>query len=416
MLLGGEIISKDQLHLRSQSKNELRNEIDKTEMDFILYLRAKNIPENIIAMIQSKTKILAKSHWLLCIDSIKDKLKRNSIQSKSFESLEDSGHSATDMFLNFNTKWKQNSYIKQHTDIIIPKKILLDSSFSKTRAPKIDANRKILLKHDKLVYVSILDTLKNLIKNKNIKQLFYEKNDSSRGVYKNYSDGSLYKDSELFKERPNSFQIHLYYDGVNFTDTASANPVKMGQFYFQIGNIHPQHNSKLKHIHLVMSVEQELIEEYSFAEILEPLINDIKKLENGIEINGSLEYGTITAFRGDNLASHQVGGYKEGFTAHRSCRTCMGSLEEIRVMIREDKSLLRTSEQYDKQIKKLESAKTKKEFTELSKDYGLNGSCALDKLKYYSSLYGLPPDIFHDLFHGCIPSTLQQLLKKKLKG
>lgn len=40
--------------------------------------------------------------------------------------------------------------------------------------------------------------------------------------------------------------------------------------------------------------------------------------EGPMNINGS-----IASFVGDNLGSHAVGGFKEGFSAVRPCRHCM---------------------------------------------------------------------------------------------
>ena len=39
--------------------------------------------------------------------------------------------------------------------------------------------------------------------------------------------------------------------------------------------------------------------------------------------------GTVIYFSADNLGAQFIGGYKEGSQAHRKCRDCMGSEEEI---------------------------------------------------------------------------------------
>ena len=59
--------------------------------------------------------------------------------------------------------------------------------------------------------------------------------------------------------------------------------------------------------------------------------------ENGWEfvIDGVSKkmYGTVTVFSGDNLASNAMGGFKEGGTAYRHCRQCLGTLDETRTMV-----------------------------------------------------------------------------------
>lgn len=48
-------------------------------------------------------------------------------------------------------------------------------------------------------------------------------------------------------------------------------------------------------------------------------------------INGGNQtyHGTLIFFSGDNLGAQYIRGYKEGSQAHRRCRYCMGSEEEI---------------------------------------------------------------------------------------
>ena len=40
--------------------------------------------------------------------------------------------------------------------------------------------------------------------------------------------------------------------------------------------------------------------------------------------------GTIAYVSGDNLGSSLVGGFKESASAHRKCRQCLGSEEEVK--------------------------------------------------------------------------------------
>ncbi len=59
--------------------------------------------------------------------------------------------------------------------------------------------------------------------------------------------------------------------------------------------------------------------------------------ENGWEfmIDGApiKMYGTVTVFSGDNLASNAMEGFKEGMTAYRHCRQCLGTKEEVRIEV-----------------------------------------------------------------------------------
>ena len=48
-------------------------------------------------------------------------------------------------------------------------------------------------------------------------------------------------------------------------------------------------------------------------------------------INGEKQHyqGTVIYFSADNLGAQLIGGFKEGPQAHRKCRDCMGSEDEI---------------------------------------------------------------------------------------
>ena len=45
-------------------------------------------------------------------------------------------------------------------------------------------------------------------------------------------------------------------------------------------------------------------------------------------------YGTVAAIAADNLASNALGGFKEGSTAHRGCRQCMATPDDISTKVR----------------------------------------------------------------------------------
>ena len=67
-------------------------------------------------------------------------------------------------------------------------------------------------------------------------------------------------------------------------------------FYFVLGNLPPQYRSRQKEIHLAIMCSSKLISKYGYQKILQPLVEDLWKLENeGIYI------------KSDNCV-HQTGG------------------------------------------------------------------------------------------------------------
>ena len=52
-------------------------------------------------------------------------------------------------------------------------------------------------------------------------------------------------------------------------------------FYFVLGNVSPLFRSKIRHIQLVALAKSERLKKYGVNAILEPIVNDIKKLVCG---------------------------------------------------------------------------------------------------------------------------------------
>ncbi len=50
--------------------------------------------------------------------------------------------------------------------------------------------------------------------------------------------------------------------------------------------------------------------------------------------------GTVALVSADNLGANLLGGFKEGSIAHRPCRQCLGTLEEIKELVRMEATVL----------------------------------------------------------------------------
>lgn len=122
-----------------------------------------------------------------------------------------------------------------------------------------------------------------------------------------YCDGESYKQSKLFNEDPCALQIQLYYDEVdvcneigsrctvhkigectwtfklavkyNFVVSNTCKLYFLGVIYYTLGNLHPKYRSALKGIHLLNVTFYNLIVKYSIDKIMEPIVMDVKTLE-----------------------------------------------------------------------------------------------------------------------------------------
>lgn len=133
-------------------------------------------------------------------------------------------------------------------------------------------------------------------------------------------------------------------------------------------------------------------------------------------------FGTLTVVSADNPASSALGGFKESTAALRHCRQCMATSEEastkvicihvqLSVVLRihvcasyqfQDKDFtLRTLEDHRHQCDILEEDISN--FTENSKEYGVNFRSILMELTYFDVCSGaLLPDVMHDLLEGVL--------------
>lgn len=321
------------------------------------------------------------------------------------------------VFDGIDTKWKQDRYFEKNKSLIVPRKIPLDPAFKKGKQPKFGENRSIDMIQESLMYISIVDIIKSFMSNPSYVKLLQCNKSPTPGVFKSLEDCIHFKDNAFFRKNKDSLQILLYYDDINLNDTASSRPQKMAMFYFTLANLCPSRKSSLKFIYLTLPVESEFLDDYPLEIILQPLVKDLIELEKGVTLDdGRIVHGGVASFLGDNLASHRIGGFKKGFLATYPCRTCKMNSNDIRCTFKEDATLLRTVEQYDDNVKLLKQCKTDKEATDLSKEFGLNGYCPFNDLESFHAINSLPPDIFHDIFEGCILKTVHLVLIHFLTG
>jgi hypothetical protein len=151
---------------------------------------------------------------------------------------------------------------------------------------------------------------------------------------------------------------------------------------------------------------------YDINTFLNPIVEQLQKLELGhsFNIGGRMEivYGTLTAVVADNLASHQVGGFKAGFSkGYRKCRSCLGLHDDIQTKFLDREFVARSQEDHVEYCKALENEELQDHYSRL---YGINQISILDSLLYFNVIGGLVPDIMHDILEGVLPLTLAKFI------
>jgi hypothetical protein len=227
-----------------------------------------------------------------------------------------------------------------------------------------------------------------------------------------YKDGSAFMQHPLFGVDSMALRLHLYID-----DFEVCNPIgsrrggqKLTAVYFVLGNIHPKYWSQSSSIHLAILARAKLVGKYGLAEVLKPLIADIKILETtgiSVKFNGldRIFHGSVATVSADNLASHQIGGFRESFSSGKMCRFCLAPYKSLSKFLTEENCVLRTAKVHASHLEAIMQDKT------LVKTNGVNNTCVFDSTAFFSVTESLPPDVMHDVLEGLCPISIMVVLR-----
>lgn len=128
--------------------------------------------------------------------------------------------------------------------------------------------------------------------------------------------------------------------------------------------------------------------------------------ENGVYIdNETIIKGSVSYLGYDNLGANNALGFVESFGRTNFCRFCTASKKETEFMTEEDKSKIRTIDDYEKHLDII-SESTKVNFQETK---GVKRDCELNRLKNFHILRNKSVDVMHDINEGAIPRLLHVL-------
>lgn len=255
-------------------------------------------------------------------------------------------------------------------------------------------------------YVPIIETIKVLMKNKNIQQWLTEEMESSDNIFANITDGSVFKNNSFFSENPNALRIIIFQDAFEICNPlgSSRKKHKVVGVYMILANTKPFSWSKVDNMFLVALAYEKDINQFGFHSFLRELIKDLKELEDtGVQLNNNFLKGSLVAVLGDNLGSHQVGGFCENFsTSQYICRYCYITNDVLVKTFNNFQYRTKQSYQADLEFKLcLDEIHYK----------GVKHDSVLNSLKYFHVCSpGLPPCIAHDLFEGVVQYDLMLII------
>jgi hypothetical protein len=199
---------------------------------------------------------------------------------------------------------------------------LLDKFIRTSPAFKFVAPTEIRLGFEKkcsFQYISILDTICTITQDPGFKR----EKPSVDGMLRGVRDGSVYAENQYFQENKEAFTIELYSDAVELANPlgASRGKHKVVNVYFSLAELPKGINSKTENKFLVLSVKNTHLKTYR-QEIYKPLLDDLKKLEDGVTVNGNIVKAGLLCHLGDNLEAHVVAGLSQCFSSGYICRQC----------------------------------------------------------------------------------------------
>ena len=166
---------------------------------------------------------------------------------------------------------------------------------------------------------------------------------------------TLHKTNPLFQAHPDALQLAVYNDDIELGNPlgSRAGVNKLTMYYFMVTN--SLNRSSLSSIHLAMVAHASDVKRFGHTKILKPLIDDLKLLENGIELQsaGAKVYGTVVNLPGDNLAANESQGFVGSFSANYFCRFCKMHSSDCKTACKQVVALLRTQESHMLDLQKV---------------------------------------------------------------
>ena len=283
-----------------------------------------------------------------------------------------------------NSKYKQFELIKKSGKFVAPESVSLG-----TRLDTSLKNKQSVLKHKDVSfeYISIIDTLKTILSNEEIKKANEE--------FELEQDSSYFANHPIFKHKKN-LRIILYFDELELMNPIGdvATIYEAGMFYFTLGNLTQRHNSALNNIYLTAIALMDDLKTYGSETLMRKIINEIKILESeGFAIDNKHYLGTIAQHCGDNKGLHMIFGLKMGFRGDNICHICNASSKEFSKCGSESSFLKITKEMYAENISK-----------------GVYSACLLNESEFYHTTENYAFDITHDLWEGVVPLELKLII------
>lgn len=227
----------------------------------------------------------------------------------------------------------------------------------------------------------------------------------------NFIQGELWKDQlknfKKFGKNVIVLPLFGYFDDLELGNAmgAHAGINQVGAVYVWIPCLPPWFASKLGSIiysDIFHSKDRKI---HGNQAVFRFFIEDLENLyKKGIQITiDGIDYQIyfITSLiLGDNLGINGICGFTCSFSNSLFCRVCYAGPDIVKSLCKEDKSLRRTVDQYEKDASD----------TNNSKNTGVKEKCIFNVLEGFHVITNYTFDIMHDLFEGVLSYVMAKLL------
>lgn len=281
---------------------------------------------------------------------------------------------------------------------------------------------KVLSNGSKAYYVELRSLLQNLFRHPTVASYLQRPFCfSSDGFLRDYCDGVRFSSNAVLKNKDNALALLLYCDDVEL-----ANPLgmkrgtcgKLTLFYVMFANFPASKRSHLNSIFLLAVAHSKDVKTVEGkTELLQDFVATMNELSSaGISIQLQERdiriYGCLLAFLGDNLACHNIAGFKESFSPNvrHACRRCNARTSNFSNIFLHNESPLRTDSEIQSQVQQLLRTENIMERNELSASCGIKGPSVLSLIAGFSLCDDLLFDPMHILLEGVVPKEISLFL------
>ena len=320
-------------------------------------------------------------------------------------------------FQGLETSFLQDKYIRDTMSNVEPKEVKL----GETLKMKIVRNkRRFVVENECFMYVPLTDSLQVFLENSRIREMVLSNSKTAPpGYFYDFFDGSVVTNHHL---SGGDLGLIIYFDEIELCNPLGSKTGrhKMSMFYYSVLNIDVKFRSKLEAIRLLAVVESHVMKKYGIDKILEPFVNDMIRMSNGVDFTFDDGERNIRAYLiaavGDTPASNCLGGFKESVgAAFIKCRECMCTLQQMKVCFDSNNFTTRHMELHEQQCHQIESADTEYMRNHLSTTFGISRRSSLINVPHFNVCNMMPQDLMHVVLEGVAQYEIKEVIKLFLK-